>query len=53
MAQPTCGFYRALPLSASAATDLTPRLPAPTGNWHVGTTTRALVDPDRSDPWNG
>lgn len=43
----------ALPLSASAATDLTLRLPAPTGRWPVGTTTRALVDSQRLDPWNG
>ena len=42
----------ALPLSASAATDLTLRLPAPTGRWPVGTTTRALVDSQRRDPWN-
>ncbi|MFG1820755.1 hypothetical protein ACGFIF_43860 [Kribbella sp. NPDC049174] len=33
--------------------DLTLRLPAPTGPWRVGTTTRHLVDRDRSDPWNG
>ncbi|WP_132217137.1 alpha/beta hydrolase family protein [Kribbella steppae] len=33
--------------------DLTLRLPAPTGRWRVGTTTRHLVDRDRSDPWNG
>ncbi|MET9275661.1 alpha/beta hydrolase [Kribbella sp. NPDC003557] len=43
-----------LPLqTANAATDLTLRLPAPTGPWPVGTTTRALTDPHRSDPWNG
>jgi hypothetical protein len=28
-------------------------LPAPTGRWKVGTTTRHLIDRDRSDPWNG
>ncbi|MEV6271452.1 prolyl oligopeptidase family serine peptidase [Kribbella sp. NPDC051936] len=39
--------------TANAATDLTLRLPAPTGPWPVGTTTRALTDPRRSDPWNG
>ncbi|MBP2350833.1 hypothetical protein JOF29_001916 [Kribbella aluminosa] len=39
--------------TASAATDRTLRLPAPTGPWPVGTTTRALTDTQRSDPWNG
>ncbi|GAA1616513.1 alpha/beta hydrolase [Kribbella karoonensis] len=39
--------------TASAATDRTLRLPAPTGAWPVGTTTRALTDRTRSDPWNG
>ncbi|HEY3560901.1 MAG TPA: alpha/beta hydrolase [Kribbella sp.] len=39
--------------TASAATATTLRLPAPTGPWPVGTTTRALIDPHRSDPWNG
>ncbi|GAB2684725.1 hypothetical protein [Kribbella swartbergensis] len=31
--------------------DLTLKLPAPTGRWKVGTTTRHLIDRDRSDPW--
>ncbi|MGZ0152154.1 alpha/beta hydrolase [Kribbella sp. WER1] len=39
--------------TASATTDRTLRLPAPTGPWPVGTKTRALTDPTRSDPWNG
>ncbi|NUS00342.1 MAG: alpha/beta hydrolase [Kribbellaceae bacterium] len=39
--------------AASATTEHTLRLPAPTGPWRVGTTTRALTDPHRSDPWNG
>ncbi|MFF0270985.1 alpha/beta hydrolase family protein [Kribbella sp. NPDC004536] len=39
--------------TASAATDRTLRLPAPTGPWSVGTTTRALTDTGRTDPWNG
>jgi dienelactone hydrolase len=39
--------------TASADTDRTLRLPAPTGPWPVGTTTRALTDTHRSDPWNG
>lgn len=46
----------ALPLQtayAAPTTDLTPRLPAPTGPCLVGTTTRALTDSHRSDPWNG
>ncbi|GAA2834240.1 prolyl oligopeptidase family serine peptidase [Kribbella solani] len=43
-----------LPLQAAAATtDLKLRLPAPTGPWPVGTTTRALTDTHRTDPWNG
>ncbi|MGW1345215.1 alpha/beta hydrolase [Kribbella sp. NPDC002412] len=33
--------------------DLTLRLPAPTGGFLVGTTSMALVDRDRADPWNG
>ncbi|MEU4606929.1 alpha/beta hydrolase [Kribbella sp. NPDC023972] len=41
------------PLPAYAAHgDLRLRLPAPTGRWRVGTTTRHLIDRDRSDPWN-
>jgi dienelactone hydrolase len=45
----------ALPLQTAYATptDLTLRLPAPTGPWRVGTTTRSLTDTKRSDPWNG
>ncbi|MFD7160868.1 alpha/beta hydrolase [Kribbella sp. NPDC059898] len=39
--------------TASAATDRILRLPVPTGPWPVGTTTRALTDRTRSDPWNG
>jgi hypothetical protein len=38
--------------TASATTDRTLRLPAPTGRRPVGTTTRALTDTHRSDPWN-
>lgn len=37
---------------ASATTNRTLRLPSPTGPWPVGTTTRALIDTHRSDPWN-
>ncbi|MFG1910071.1 alpha/beta hydrolase [Kribbella sp. NPDC048928] len=39
--------------TASAATSLSLRLPALTGRWPVGTTTRALTDTRRSDPWDG
>ena len=42
----------ALPAHAQRG-DARLRLPAPTGRWKVGTTTRHLVDRDRSDPWNG
>jgi dienelactone hydrolase len=38
---------------AFAATELKLRLPAPTGPHRVGTTMLHLVDPTRSDPWNG
>lgn len=40
-------------VKASATTDRMLRLPAPTGPWPVGTTTRELTDTHRSDPWNG
>lgn len=45
-------LFGALPAHAEPG-DVRLRLPAPSGRWKVGTTTRHLIDRDRSDPWNG
>ncbi|MGW7684432.1 alpha/beta hydrolase family protein [Kribbella sp. NPDC054772] len=42
-----------LQTASAATTELTLRLPAPTGPWPVGTTTHSLTDTSRTDPWNG
>ncbi|MGW6282999.1 alpha/beta hydrolase [Kribbella sp. NPDC055071] len=53
----TAATSLALPLAFrpayAGATGLTLGLPAPTGPHHIGTTTLALTDVHRSDPWNG